>query len=119
MLKSHKEAWKRLWDTGKIDIEGDLELSQAVYGSMYYILSSTRADWPYGLSPGGLPGGEEYMGHTFWDQDIWMYPFLVLLHPDLARGCLGYRYQRLPGARVMAAKYGYNGKTTYRMCRYE
>jgi len=100
-----------LWNSGKIDIEGNLELSQAVHGSMYYILSSIRADWPYGLSPGGLPGGEEYMGHTFWDQDIWMYPFLVLLYPDLAR--LQYRYERLPAARLLAQKYGFHGKSPF------
>ena len=85
-------------------------MAQAVYGSMYYILSSTRHDWPYGLSPGGLPGGEEYMGHTFWDQDIWMYPPLVLLHPDLARSSLRYRKNRLPAARRIAKEYGYKGK---------
>lgn len=110
LLQSHKDAWKYIWNSGKIDIEGNLELSQAVYGSMYYILSSIRSDWPYGLSPGGLSGGEEYMGHTFWDQDIWMYPFLVLLYPDLARSCLQYRYERLPAARLLAEKYGFNGK---------
>ena len=110
LLAEHKAAWKALWDTGRIDIEGDLEMAQAVYGSMYYILSSTRHDWPYGLSPGGLPNGEEYMGHTFWDQDIWMYPPLVLLHPDLARSSMRYRKNRLPAARRIAKEYGYKGK---------
>ena len=110
LLAEHKAAWKALWETGRIEIEGDLEMAQAVYGSMYYILSSTRSDWPYGLSPGGLPGGEEYMGHTFWDQDIWMYPPLVLLHPDLARSALKYRKDRLPAARRIAKKYGFKGK---------
>lgn len=114
LLAEHKAAWKALWDTGRMEIEGDLEMAQAVYGSMYYILSSTRHDWPYGLSPGGLPGGEEYMGHTFWDQDIWMYPPLVLLHPDLARSSLRYRKNRLPAARRIAKEYGYRGrKVTY------
>ena len=109
LFEEHKAAWKALWETGRIEIEGDLEMAQAVYGSMYYILSSTRSDWPYGLSPGGLPGGEEYMGHTFWDQDIWMYPPLVLLHPDLARSALKYRKDRLPAARRVAKEYGYKG----------
>ena len=87
-----------------------MELAQSVYASFYYILSSTRHDWPYGLSPGGLPGGEEYMGHTFWDQDIWMYPPLVLLQPDLARAALRYRFERLPAARRIARKFGFRGK---------
>ena len=112
LLAEHKAAWKALWDSGRIEIEGDLAMAQAVYGSMYYILSSTRHDWPYGLSPGGLPAGEEYMGHTFWDQDIWMYPPLVLLHPDLARSSLKYRKDRLPAARRIAKEYGYKGNGT-------
>lgn len=49
------------------------------------------------------------MGHTFWDQDIWMYPPLVLLHPDLARSSMRYRKDRLPAARRIAKKYGYKG----------
>ena len=49
------------------------------------------------------------MGHTFWDQDIWMYSPLVLLHPDLARSSLGYRKDRLPAARRIAKEYGYKG----------
>ena len=113
LLEEHKAAWKALWDTGRIEIEGDLEMAQAVYGSLYYILSSTRHDWPYGLSPGGLPAAEEYMGHTFWDQDIWMYPPLVLLHPDLARSSLGYRSERLPAARRIAKEFGYKGNKTW------
>ena len=109
LLSEHKSAWREVWNRGKIDIEGNLELAQSVYASFYYILSSTRHDWPYGLSPGGLPGGEEYMGHTFWDQDIWMYPPLVLLQPDLARAALRYRFERLPAARRIAKQYGHRG----------
>ncbi|KAK2553759.1 Protein-glucosylgalactosylhydroxylysine glucosidase [Acropora cervicornis] len=109
LLTEHKAAWKALWDTGRIEIEGNLKMAQAVYSSLYYILSSTRHDWPYGLSPGGIPAAEEYMGHTFWDQDIWMYPPLVLLQPDLARSAMKYRRDRLPAARRIAKQYGYKG----------
>ena len=105
-----QQGLERSMDSGSIDIEGNLELSQAVYASMYQILSSTRADWPYGLSPGGLSGGEEYMGHTFWDMDIWMFPFLLLLYPDLAKASLKYRYDRLPAARRIARVNKYRGK---------
>ena len=52
------------------------------------------------------------MGHTFWDQDIWMYPPLVLLHPDLARSSLRYRSERLPAARRIAKEFGYKGNKT-------
>ena len=95
LFPSHKNAWNKLWERGRITMEGDSKLSQAVSTSIYYILSSTRHDWIYGLSPGGLPGGEEYLGHTFWDQDIWMYPPVLMLHNDLGKASVTYRYKRL------------------------
>lgn len=110
LFQSHKNAWNKLWQRGRITMEGDFKLSQTVSTSIYYILSSTRHDWIYGLSPGGLPGGEEYLGHTFWDQDIWMYPPILMLHNDLGKASVTYRYKRLTAAEKIAEKYHYKGK---------
>ena len=38
LLASHIEAWSELWQQSGIEIEGDLKIAQAVYGSLYYIL---------------------------------------------------------------------------------
>ena len=74
--------------------------------------SSIEASWPYGLSPGGLPSNG-YLGHTFWDQETWMYPTLLLFHQKLARSCLHYRYERMTKARQRARENGYEGKVYY------
>ncbi|NJM06375.1 glycoside hydrolase family 65 protein [Candidatus Gracilibacteria bacterium] len=50
-----------------------------------------------------------YGGHIFWDADTWMYPGLLLTHPELAQGCVEYRCDRLDGARAKAQQYGYQG----------
>jgi hypothetical protein len=51
----HEAAWAaRMATGGGIEIEGDLWLAQAANASLYFIRSSIRADWPHGLSPGGL-----------------------------------------------------------------
>jgi hypothetical protein len=54
LLAEHVGGWSRLWDEGSIEVEGDADLAAAIDGSLYNILSSARADFPYGLSPGGL-----------------------------------------------------------------
>ena len=38
LLGFHVQAWRELWDSGRIEVEGNLKLSQAIFGSLYYIL---------------------------------------------------------------------------------
>ena len=61
----HTKAWHALTAAGHVEVEGDLELAQVVNSSLYSILSSTREDFPYGLSPGSL-ANDGYNGHSFW-----------------------------------------------------
>ena len=70
--------------------------------------SSLRSSRIFGLSPGGL-ATDGYDGHVFWDQETWMFPPLLLLHQDLARTCLAYRFERLQAAEEKAKKYGFRG----------
>lgn len=74
-----------------------------------FSFSSLRPSWIFGLSPGGL-ATDGYDGHVFWDQETWMFPPLVLLHQDLARTCLAYRFERLQAAEDKAKKYGFKGR---------
>lgn len=68
LLEEHSAAWQDKWSAGRIEVGGNLGLAQAVNASLYFLLSSTRADVPLGLSPGGL-ASNGYQGHTFWDQE--------------------------------------------------
>jgi len=108
LLKSHVQAWNEIWNAGRIEVEGNLTLAQTISGSLYYTLSSLRPSWIFGLSPGGL-ATDGYNGHVFWDQETWMFPPIVLLHQDLARTCLAYRFARLQAAEDKAKKYGFKG----------
>lgn len=38
LLGSHTKAWQEIWDQGRIELDGNLPLAQALYGSLYYIL---------------------------------------------------------------------------------
>ena len=64
LQSEHKMAWKQLWEHA-VYIENRPELALSVNASLFAILSSVRADWPYGLAPGGLTN--YYNGHSFWD----------------------------------------------------
>jgi len=96
----HERAWADLWRSG-VEIEGRLDVQRAAMSSMYYILSSLREEFPFSLSPGGL-ASNGYRGHTFWDTETWMFPPLLVWHPDLARSLLQYRADRLEAARQNA-----------------
>ncbi|MGH3988299.1 MAG: glycosyl hydrolase family 65 protein, partial [Pseudonocardiaceae bacterium] len=60
----------------------------------------------------GIPArglhGEAYRGHVFWDE-IFVFPFLNLRMPELARALVLYRWRRLPQARVAAREAGFRG----------
>jgi len=108
LLTEHVKAWQARWDQGRIEVGGNLPLAQAINASMYFILSSIRSDWAQGLSPGGL-ASNGYSGHSFWDCETWMYPPLLMLHPDLARSALQYRLDRRHSAAAIAKRNGYGG----------
>ncbi|VUZ47343.1 unnamed protein product [Hymenolepis diminuta] len=66
----------------------------------------------FGLCPSGLGRGnivDDYMGHTFWDMDIWMLPWMSLMHPALSQVALNYRCATLHNAELRARREGYRG----------
>ncbi|XP_019617220.1 PREDICTED: acid trehalase-like protein 1 [Branchiostoma belcheri] len=118
LYSNHTQSWLNVWEEGRIETTGNLKLQQAIYGSLYYILSSlpplnAPKDFEFfGVSPGGLANGKyqaDYQGHIFWDQATWMYPPILLLHPELARSMLESRTRVLDAAKDNARKRGYNG----------
>jgi trehalose/maltose hydrolase-like predicted phosphorylase len=56
-----------------------------------------------GLSSAG------YYGHIFWDSDTWMFPSLLLTHPDVAHSLVAFRGRTLPAARENARANGFRG----------
>lgn len=107
LLERHRAAWRELWKSD-IRIEGNQRDQLAVRSALYHLYSFARAGQAYSLSPMGL-SGLGYNGHVFWDTEIWMYPPLVALRPDMARSLMQYRYDRLPAARMNAFAHGYDG----------
>lgn len=107
LLQNHFNAWDSLWRSDII-IDGDPRSQQAVHSALYHLYSFVRAGSGYSISPMGL-SGLGYNGHIFWDAELWMYPAILVLHPELAKSMIDYRYERLKAAEQNAFNHGYKG----------
>jgi hypothetical protein len=106
LLSEHRAAWDVLWQPD-ILIEGDPTAQQAVHSELYYLLASSTAGtaWPPG--PCGLTTC--YANHAFWDSDTWVFPALLLLHPERAKPMVAFRERTLEAARQRARQRGFDG----------
>lgn len=107
LLGRHEAEWQKLWQSD-IVIEGDPESQKAVRSALYHLYSFVREGTAFSLSPMGL-SGLGYNGHVFWDTELWMYPPLLMLKPEMAKSVLEYRFNRLDAARRNAFSHGYKG----------
>ncbi len=107
LMNAHLKAWEELW-TSDIVIEGDPQAQRDVRFALYHLYSFAREGTAFSLSPMGL-SGLGYNGHVFWDTELWMYPPLLALKPEMAKSLLEYRFQRLDAAKQNAFSHGYKG----------
>lgn len=103
----HAAAWHRLWQTDVV-VEGDPALQRVIHAMLFYLLSSARENRALSIPPMGLSSGG-YYGHVFWDADTWMFPGLLLLHPEIARSMVTFRAGVLPAAERKARANGWRG----------
>ncbi len=107
LIDFHEKAWNEIWKTD-IQIAGDEQSQQDLHSMLYHLYSFTREGTSFSLSPMGL-SGLGYNGHIFWDADLWMFPALLVLHPEMAKSMVEYRYERLDAAKKNAFSHGYKG----------
>ena len=107
LIQYHNNAWNELWKSD-VKIEGDDQAQQDVHSMLYHLYSFSRAGTSYSPSPMGL-SGLGYNGHVFWDADLWMFPALLVLHPEIAHSMVEYRFERLTEAKRNAFAHGYKG----------
>lgn len=115
LLKPHVLAWAHLWwhadlDTVEVDADASRLTHLVVRLHIFHLLQTAS---PHTMElDAGIPArgwhGEGYRGHIFWDE-LFIFPFLVLQLPLMARSLLVYRYRRLPAARIAAEEAGYRG----------
>ncbi|MBY0317896.1 MAG: HAD-IA family hydrolase [Reyranella sp.] len=115
LLASHALAWSHLWrrcDMDIVEVGADpLHHTHLIARLHVFHLLQTVSRHTTELDA-GVPArgwhGEGYRGHIFWDE-LFIFPFLSLRLPVLARALLLYRYRRLPEARQAARAAGLRG----------
>jgi len=107
LLQFHNKAWDELWKSDII-IDGDPQSQQDIHSMIYHLYSFVREGTALSPSPMGL-SGLGYNGHVFWDTELWMYPGLLVLHPEIGKSMVDYRYERLEAAKKNAFGKGFKG----------
>ena len=109
VLEAHETAWADRWTCSDIVIEGDEEAQKALRFAVYHLIGAANPEDEHVSIGARALTGDSYLGHVFWDTEIFLLPFYILTWPEAARALLMYRYHTLPGARAKAARMGYRG----------
>jgi trehalose/maltose hydrolase-like predicted phosphorylase len=106
LLGEHVKAWHELWRSD-ILVGGGGELQRTIHSDLFYLLENSTVDtaWPVGAC--GF--SSHYFGHVFWDNDLWVFPSLLLLHPTRAKSLIQFRQRSLPQALSRSTAHGFAG----------
>lgn len=106
--RAHVTAWTRLLRGRDIVVVAQPRMQRWVRGAQYALLASARAGQDTSIAPAGL-SSDDYAGLIFWDAETWIFPALLLTHPEIARSILEYRYKTRGAARDNAKRLGLAG----------
>jgi trehalose/maltose hydrolase-like predicted phosphorylase len=84
-------------------------MQRAVRFAVYHLTSAANPEDDRVSIGARALTGDAYLGHVFWDTEIYLLPFYTAVWPDAARALLMYRFHTLPGARAKAAHFGFKG----------
>ena len=107
LVSESQQAWADRWRSD-IVVPDDPTLQREIRAAQFYLQESIRPGTDWSISPVGL-SSSGYNDHVFWDAETWMYPSLLLLHPDVASSVVNYRAKTIAGARANAQATGYDG----------
>jgi trehalose/maltose hydrolase-like predicted phosphorylase len=108
LLAEHRAAWAARWADAEVAVQGDPEIELGLRFALFHLLASVADDGEAAVGARGL-SGPVYLGHVFWDSDVFVLPVLAAVRPAAARAMLEYRVRRLPAARRLAAASGRAG----------
>ncbi|WP_190211769.1 glycoside hydrolase family 65 protein [Kitasatospora indigofera] len=99
---------KDFWDSSDIEIDGDVELQQAVRFAIFHVLQAGARSEERAIPAKGLTG-PGYDGHSFWDTETFVLPVLTYCLPGAVNQALRWRHTTLPLARERAGQLGLAG----------
>jgi alpha,alpha-trehalose phosphorylase len=108
LLAESTERFERYWAKADIVIGGSPELQQAVRWNLFQLAQATSHAGVAGVPAKGVTGSG-YEGHYFWDQEVYILPYLTYTDPEAARQVLQFRHGMLPAAAARAAELNVDG----------
>lgn len=111
LLESSAVAWEKIvWSKYPIIIDSSNPNDQlAIHFAKYHLhVMVPSHDERMNIGAKGF-SGEGYKGHTFWDSEIFMLPYFIFTHPEIAKSLVTYRYLGLEGAHKKALQNGFEG----------
>ncbi|MFJ6077535.1 glycoside hydrolase family 65 protein [Pseudarthrobacter sp. NPDC092419] len=96
------------WATSDIVVDGQPGLQQAIRWNLFQLAQATARADVAGIPAKGVTGSG-YEGHYFWDQEVYLLPYLTYTNPDGARQVLEFRHAMLPEARYRAKELSVDG----------
>jgi alpha,alpha-trehalose phosphorylase len=108
LLAEQREYLDTFWDHSAVEVDGDLEIEQAVRFALFHILQAGARAEGRAIPAKGLTGSG-YDGHAFWDTDSFVLPLLTYTFPPAAADALRWRHSTLPIAKERAETLGFAG----------
>jgi trehalose/maltose hydrolase-like predicted phosphorylase len=109
VIAEHEAAWARRWECSDVEVGGDVSAQRALRFALYHLNGAADPNDEHISIGARALTGQDYLGHVFWDTEIFLLPFYTLTWPEAARALLIYRFHTLDGARAKAIRMGWRG----------
>lgn len=108
LRRSQRDFLDEFWRDADIEIDGDLQLQQAIRFALFHVLQAGARGQCSPIPAKGLTG-PGYDGHTFWDTETFVLPMLTYTRPAAAGEVLRWRHSTLHKAKARARELGQTG----------
>jgi alpha,alpha-trehalose phosphorylase len=108
LLEESSVHYGHYWSVADVAVGGPPELQQAVRWNLFQLAQATAKAGIAGIPAKGVTGSG-YEGHYFWDQEIYVLPYLTYTNPEATRQVLQFRHEMLPAAAARAAELNVDG----------
>ncbi|TLM87975.1 glycoside hydrolase family 65 protein [Pseudarthrobacter sp. NamE5] len=100
--------YREYWAVADIVVAGQPVLQQAIRWNLFQLAQATARAGVAGIPAKGVTGSG-YEGHYFWDQEVYLLPYLTYTNPEGARQVLEFRHAILPEAKIRAKELSVDG----------
>ena len=108
LLEEQRNSYRDFWEKSDILIGGNEQLQKGIRFNLFHLNQGAGRDGKTNFAAKGLTG-EGYEGHYFWDTEMYLLPFFIYTHPEVAKQLLTYRGSILPQAKARAQELGQSG----------